>query len=147
MLTAKRKTFYEENQQVRLLSLVCGCLSWLAPTYSPAFTGPPVPLTHSNHRWCPHTPCSPRSLPQGPCMYFPLRGMHSGPLSLVKLFHLSDLQTSLPWLLGLDYRLSWFRTPPLLSFHQSYHLTSLYMICICLASSDILSVWNIMRVQ
>lgn len=74
-----------------------------------------------------HSPsCSPKLPTTGPLhVLFPPPGMHSCPLSLVMLFHLSDLQTSFPWLLSLDYRLSWFKTLPLLSFHQSYHLTSL----------------------
>lgn len=91
-----------------------------------------------------HSPsCSPKLPTTGPLhVLFPPPGMHSCPLSLVMLFHLSDLQTSFLWLLSLDYRLSWFKTLPLLSFHQSYHLTSLHVICIHLASLDILSVWN-----
>lgn len=149
MLREKKKDFLRRKMTSQA-PLTCMWMSLLTSSHLLSSihgsTNPshPTPTTDAFHS----PPCSPKLPATGPLHgLFPPLGMYSCPLSLVMLFHLSDLQTSFPWLLSLDYRLSWFKTPPLLSFHQSYHLTSLYMICIRLASLDILSVWNIMQVQ
>ena len=105
---------------------------WFPPT-PPTLICPPIPLVILQPHMAfihphPHQAPSHRILA---CAVPSTSYALLSPFYLVKLFHPSDLQTSSPWLLSLDHRLSWYRTPPFPSLLQSYNLTfALHDLCL-----------------